>query len=40
MKRIFSLIVIATIMVAARRVDGQSITLYTAGPEGLAKQYR
>jgi iron(III) transport system substrate-binding protein len=36
MKRIFSLIVIATIMVAARRVDGQSITLYTAGPEGLA----
>ena len=37
MKRIFSLIVIATIIVAARQVDAQSVTLYTAGPEGLAK---
>ena len=39
MKRIFSLIVMATIIAVAHRVDGQSVTLYTAGPEGLAKQH-
>lgn len=37
MKRIFSLIVIATIIALTHRANAQSVTLYTAGPEGLAK---
>ena len=37
MKRIFSLIVIATIIGLTHRANAQSVTLYTAGPAGLAK---
>jgi iron(III) transport system substrate-binding protein len=37
MKRIFSLIVMAAVIVLAHRAYAQSVTLYTAGPDGLAK---